>query len=269
MKLITSLLAFLILITTSAQNQHDTTKLTIIGTIHIGNKHLNHKTLFEVLKDINPDVILSEQSSEYKRVFGLLTANFLEIWNPDIEQLALQKYTRWNKNCKVLPFDIIIRNRKKYRSEMNINDAKVFEALKTKLSANIIKGNDSIEFAKYSRVRDQYYNKIFDTTLERINRKDMIELTRMRFNLDKNLIQHLANKYITDTSLVNWFIVDINFWDKRNTYMVNQILNYIELYKGKKIVVLTGLHHKYYLLDKINESNNDAIEIIEFVKYQN
>ena len=269
MKLLPSLLTFLILSTTSAQNQTDNTWLTIIGTIHTGNKHFDHKTLFKILKEINPDVILQEQSTEYNRVFGLLTGNFLKIWSPSIEDLAVQKYTRFNKKCKVLPYDIFINDRLKYKSEININKDKIFEGLKIKHSENFLTGNDSVEFANYSSIRTNYYNKIWDTTLERINRKDFTDLTRIIYNLEKNSIQNLNNKYITDTALVNWFNDNINFWIKRNNFMSKQILSYAELYKGKNIVVLTGLDHKYYLLDKIKESNIAGLEIIEFVQYQN
>jgi len=269
MKLLPSILTFLILSTTSAQNKTSNTRLTIIGTIHTGNKHFDHKTLFKILKEINPDVILQEQSIEYNRVFGLLTGNFLKIWSPSIEDLAVQKYTRFNKKCKVLPYDIFINDRLKYKSEININKDKIFEGLKIKHSENFITGNDILEFANYASIRTDYYNKIWDTTLERINRKDITEMTRIIYNLEKSFIQKLAIKYVTDTTLVNWFTDYINFWNKRNTYMSKKILSYAELYRGKNIVVLTGLDHKYYLLDKIKESNIAGLEIIEFVQYQN
>jgi hypothetical protein len=263
MKLLFSLLTFLLITAAKGQNQLDTTRLTIIGTIHNGNKHFGHRILLQLLKDIKPDIILSEQDNEYKRVFGLLTANFLKIWHPSIEQLALQRYTRGDKKCKVLPFDIFIDDRKKYLADKKINAAKISEALITKLSGNFMSRNDSTAYTKYMRIRNSYYNKIMDTTLERINRKDIIDVTRMIFNLDKDLIMNLANKYLTDTSLVHWLNYEIDFWDQRNDYMVKQILNYTDLYKGQRIVVLTGLNHKYFLLDKINEANKN-VRIVEF-----
>jgi hypothetical protein len=53
------------------------TEIIIIGTIHTGNKHFNHKTLYEILKRLNPDIILKEHSEKYKRVFGLRTATLV------------------------------------------------------------------------------------------------------------------------------------------------------------------------------------------------
>ena len=53
-------------------------EVIIIGTIHTGNKHFNHKTLYKLIESLNPDIILDEDSQNYKPVFGLKTAKFLK-----------------------------------------------------------------------------------------------------------------------------------------------------------------------------------------------
>lgn len=68
------------------------TEILIIGTIHTGNKNINHKILYQLLESLNPDIILDEDSQKYKPVFGLKTARFLKIVKPSIEQLALQTF---------------------------------------------------------------------------------------------------------------------------------------------------------------------------------
>jgi hypothetical protein len=40
---------------------------------------------------------------------------------------------------------------------------------------------------------------------------------------------------------------DGDFWVRRNKAMINNITAYLKEFKGKKIVVLTGAMHKYFL----------------------
>ncbi len=269
MKIILLLLSFVIAGSSNGQPQPLPSQLTIIGTIHTGNKYFNHKKLLAVLKEIKPDIILWEQSFEFKKVFGLLTANALNIWKPGIEQLSLQKYSRLNKKCKILPYDTAFFNKREYVSTITKNEIKLFEALNKKLYNNTMKADDSLAYIKFMTLRNNYYLKMIDTTLERINKKDMMAVTREIYDLDKKLIKNLVQKYVTDSSLINWYASERAFWTHRNNYMVKQIINYTTLYQSKKIVVLTGLDHKYYLLDKILESQNGKIDITEFYKDNN
>lgn len=100
----------------------------IIGTIHSGNSYFNHKTLFNYLEKNNPDVILQEQVTSFKRVFGLRTAKFLRIWKPSIEQLALQKYSTHYKNVEILGFDTAFDSKGNYKKEIGLGiiNAKCF-----------------------------------------------------------------------------------------------------------------------------------------------
>ena len=47
--------------------------------------------------------------------------------------------------------------------------------------------------------------------------------------------------------------------------MANQILKYSKQFQGKRIVILTGLNHKYFLLDKLSEPTGQNLIIIEFI----
>jgi translation initiation factor 1 (eIF-1/SUI1) len=47
--------------------------------------------------------------------------------------------------------------------------------------------------------------------------------------------------------------------------MVNKIISYASKYKGKRIAVLTGLNHKYFLVDKLAKEPN--IELKEITRF--
>ena len=241
------------------QIQAPKTELLIIGTIHNGNKHFNHKTLYNTIKKYNPNIILWEQSIGFKRVFGLRTASFLKIWKPGIEQLSLQKYSRINKNVNILPFDTSIVSRKKYLHQMYKTEEAFFDRLNnTKMSLS-----DSTVYADYANKQNNFFEFIADTNLQRINKADIIEISRDLFRLREKYILPLGKKYITDSLVIKQFEEELKFWIARNNYMVNHIKNYIKQFPGKRIIVLTGLNHKYYLQDKLSEFKDSVIKMIE------
>ena len=69
--------------------------------------------------------------------------------------------------------------------------------------------------------------------------------------MERNIIAPLADKYVYDKILVNEFKEELSFWIARNDYMVKRILEVTRNQNGKKIIVLTGLAHKYYLVEKL------------------
>lgn len=250
------------------------TEILIIGTIHTGNKNINHKILYQLLESLNPDIILDEDSQKYKPVFGLKTARFLKIVKPSIEQLALQTFLKRHPNAIVLPYDTTFASQQNKQKQKRLEYKARIKYLKN-IEAAIQSFHDSLFNAKktftdstiYADFANKfnYYYSLFDTsTLGRINRKDMIDRCRELKNLDEAVILPLGKKYISDSSLVNNFSNEIQFWKERNDYMVKQILNYSKLYKGKKNVILTGVNHKYYLQDKINDLKKNHIKMVEF-----
>ncbi len=231
------------------QIQNAKTEILIIGTIHNGNKYFDDKTLLKVFKKYNPDIILWEQSEKFKPVFGLLTANKLKILKPGIEQLSLQKYSKFKKTIKILPFGTLIISRANYiKEKIRIHDIffkKLDEAKKSYI--------DSTNYANYTSKGNNYYTAFGNLSLLEINKPTYYVTAGELFQLEQEYIIPIAKKYITDTSLVNAFESEMNFWIARNNYMVEQILKYSKLFEGKRIVVLTGANHKYYLMDKLKK----------------
>ena len=241
----------------SAQADSIKTEVCIIGTIHHGNKHFNYKTLYNVVKQLDPDIILWEQSIKYKRVLGLRTATRLKIAKPGIEQLALQKYTRYKKDIKVFPYDTLIVSRRKYLRQSIKTDQNFFDSLH-----NVNKSaEDSIGYAAYVLKRNSCYEFISDTTLGRINKPDVVNRTRELYYLEQSVILPMGKKYVRDTQLVQAFENELTFWVARNDFMVKQVSSYAQQFAGKKIIVLAGLNHKYYLQDKLTEDHHATIKI--------
>jgi hypothetical protein len=240
-----------------AQTSNAKTELFIIGTIHYGNKKFDHRTLYQLLKQYNPDVILQEQSNPYSRVFGLKTATFLRIAKPSIEQLALQQYTKHNPAVLVLPYDTSIAERKLY--------VKNVEQLKGQLYGALNKANmsheDSLVYARYANQYNDFFAQIDREDLPTINTPETVDIPRQLYQKQRNEILPLAKKYVSDTLLVQAYEDDLDFWIARNDYMVKTIVGYAKQFEGKRIVVLTGHFHKYYLQPNIAAKAGDNLVI--------
>jgi hypothetical protein len=248
-------------ISTFGQPKNDKASVMIIGTIHTGNKTFDHRYLYQKLQQLKPDVILWEFSTPYNKVFGLRTAHFLKLAKPGIEQLALQKYVSKYKGCKVLPFDTLIPDRRKYQKDIVRFSMTLHDSLSSISKNNIA---DSAAIADFETAGNTVYSQFPSASLEYLNHPDFIEKTRRIFNLQATIINPLLVKSYPDTELTKWYLHEAAFRELRNSHMAKQIIRMAELHKGKKIVILTGLFHKYILSDKLREAGQGSYTILPF-----
>jgi DNA-binding transcriptional regulator YiaG len=231
-----------------AQDNPGITKIHILGLIHTGNNQFGEKELQAELERLQPDIILWEQSIPYKRVFGLRTAHFLNIWQPGIEQLALQSYTRRKRNCLVLPYDTVIADRHQYIKNLQQNRSQLFQHL----SKAAMTPEDSSSLAAHLEERHANYSGLLNKSIMQINAATEIEKIRQQYQFEEKVLSDIVMKYCTDTTLRNWYLKERQFWISRNQYMAKKIEVIASTHPYRKIVVLTGLHHKYLLMDYLN-----------------
>lgn len=241
------LLACLLLATIHSVSQTAPPRLKIIGTMHKGNNHFNEMQLVDVINAYQPDIILWEQAEGYKPVPGLGIAMGLGIANPGIEQKALQKILRKQKDLLVLGFDTSFE-RKAFINQMISTSTEVESQLLLAFQQGKMNAVEARNYRRAVIVDSAFFEFVQDTTLERINKKDIVDVSRQRHIDEKNILLPLAKAYI-DSTTASAFEEIVQFWEARNTYMCQKIKEYHRTYPGKRILVLTGLDHKYYLTD--------------------
>lgn len=222
------------------------TQLLIIGTKHNGNKYITFKTIYAAIKKYQPNIILWEQHVKFKKVFGLSTIHFFKIAKPSLEQLAIQKYLRYNKQVKVYPFDTTF-NRLKYIAEFTTIDGAINNGLNNIKMAQ----PDSLVYAAWSYKNNVYANVLNNNGLDSLNKPTIFNMAKILKALDTAVILPLAKKYLNNSTLIYAFEQRILFWNARNLFMVNQIKKYITQFEDKKILVITGLSHKYFLVNEL------------------
>jgi len=235
--------------------EKNSTELILLGTLHSPVKNFNQDSLFSVLNKIKPDVILYEVDS----TFFDENFNFKNELN-SVEYYAVKKYLSLYKKTIIRPYDFTGRN--SYRIEVG---SRPVDNYTLKILDSFFKDNQLNKL--HAETYDTY--KMLNDTLNSIalngegikafnsEYTDSIALLRQLYQYDKllSLVRQLSVfdslKHVTPAgksiTYQKGFALAADFWDKRNKAMSEHILHFTKEFSGKRIVVLNGFFHRYYL----------------------
>ncbi|WP_284461829.1 hypothetical protein, partial [Chryseobacterium sp.] len=178
-------------------------------------------------------------------------------------------------NTLRFPFDFEGRNQ--YRKDKGMVPT---DNLSVKLIDSLYKAKQlsSSEIKRYEDflTTTKELMKIAELSPENFNNTTTDKISERRQNAQySGLIQitderpEFANRYITKPngekiSYRDGFKLMSGFWDLRNQTMAKNIYTIAEKYPHKKIVVLTGFLHRYYVLKELNRLNKGSYVIKEF-----
>ncbi|RYG19088.1 MAG: hypothetical protein EOO07_07565, partial [Chitinophagaceae bacterium] len=105
-------------VTAQTSNNKSKTELTIIGTVHFPTKQINKDTIYAVLENLKPDLILMESDmTNFNSDFTFKSTYDENEWN------AIAKYKSNFKNTLFRPIEFEGRNN--YRKEQGIQNPDV------------------------------------------------------------------------------------------------------------------------------------------------
>lgn len=224
-------------------------QLTIVGTVHTGNRYMNHRHVYRKLRELSPDIIFIEQSNPFHKVFGLGIGTYLGFFQTPIEQLAEQKYNRKHPEVQLIPYDTSF-DRRAFKKEMIHNE----ETIRYRLEVAFVNGKmnreDSVAYSTYQQLYRFVYSR-FDSSLEIVNKQQIVDSSRLLMQWEDGFFKELVNRYLNDSTLVSWYHMEKEFWATRNRYMAARIKSVIQQQPGKRYVVLTGFLHRYFLEDEL------------------
>ncbi len=122
---------------------------------------------------------------------------------------------------------------------------------------------DSLKYRTYVNLHNNYIDDIYNKSLEEINLPVIYIKSKEMEEMESNVITPLARKYMTDSIALNEYITDLNFGKARNSYMAQKVLDIASAQQGKRIIVLTGLSHKYFLIDDLNKQNKINLKLLD------
>lgn len=244
-----------------AQSPVKKTELLIIGTVHFGNPNITEDTIYNALTKYQPDIILWEYHKDFKPLWGLpivnkLThiVNKLKIVNVPNEVFAIQKFHWKHKTVPIIGYDGIVTNQIRFTR----NIIKTYNQFFDNLYKVKMEKEDSLQYVTYRIQNNEFYRKILINSLEQINRDTIYQKQALIDSMDYQIIA-IADKYIVDKRIVNNYKDFVDFRYKRNNGMVNMIKGILEKNKGKRIVVITGLAHKYFMIEQLQKMDDLGI----------
>ena len=251
------------------------TKIYIIGVIHSENQFRNADSLLNILKDIKPDLILDEGDSTtsfFPRQYLLSKPpwwysvgrklRLLRKMPPEVE--VLFKYKKFDENIKILPFDKKINNKKKFSKLYLKSERKWYSLLNSAFTKGVIPDSLTNVHETYMKYNNWLHN-IFKNGYKEINNPRVIDSVRQFQIIEEKYISNLIASVELFSEFKTWYPIYKNFWFVRNEAMVENIIKLIWLANAKKVVVFTGLLHKYYLIDLLNSYKSEQkYELVEY-----
>jgi hypothetical protein len=238
------------------------TELVIFGTKHRPNTVYNGDSLIKAVLNLKPDVILieSDSTSYYFKtgVFRPLPGWSLYLRRIgvrpklDPEDDMLHSFYCESPQVIIKPHDVAFNGveRRKYRKKL----LQLEEDFEVAMSAAYERNEMSVYRANVHLARRQlisYLLQRINGPLQDFNTDSTTKVVRQLETLDRLHFKALVDSVPS----LQRFAIDVykqqELNEHRNEVMVQQILRYASEYSGKRIVVIVGLLHRYFQLDKL------------------
>ncbi len=250
------------------------TEIIVIGNLHTPAPNYNSEILFKILEDIKPDFILQElDSSSFTKEFRFKKTQ------TENEGMASAKYIEKYPTAQLRPYEFEGRNQYRIDNGMRPTDKLTLRLIDSLYKENLLTASEAEIFKTYNDVLEPL--KVLATkSPENFNNPTSDSICKKRQFYQYQMVPKITN--VRD-EFTNRFLIKpngekisyrdgyqlwANFWDLRNQTMAKNIMTISEESKGKRIVVLTGFMHRYYLREELKRLTKDKnIVLKEFYDY--
>lgn len=222
------------------------TEIIVLGTVHQATPRYNEKTLLGILENLRPDILLFEiEPSLFNH-----TLSFLDTSSDYMESRALATFVK-NSEVKVLPYDaeknLFYKEQDYFRREAQFINALLDRYNKQRLTPEaralfdsfhaFIKSRDVLAAERPEVINSAASDEVLEHKIHYTyaGLKQIIELTPALKKFD-----------------AFWGAAGA-FWVRRNDEMSHNISRFAQEHRGKRIVVICGFEHRYYLRKKLSE----------------
>ncbi|MDW3209859.1 MAG: hypothetical protein R8N23_08325 [Reichenbachiella sp.] len=228
------------------------TELILLGTVHQPVENFNADSLYNILVRISPDVILYEvDSSFFTDQFEFNTS-----WKSN-EYKATSKYANLNEVI-IRPYDFTGRNEYRKAIGARPTDGLAKALLDSLYQTGLLNPADQLQYESYLRVNDTL-NALAYYGAASFNNPATDSIAQSRQQLQYESLAKIMEQYPVfsdihyqmengdSISFLDGYKRAGEFWKMRNEAMSKHILHFVKTYPGKRILVLNGFFHRYYL----------------------
>ena len=243
MKNILTLLTLLISITFYGQ-----TAVIVLGSVHEPTKFVNADTIFNIIKQVQPDIILLEADTT---LYSLIKTNLDEN-----EINAVRKYLEFKPQTILKAVDYVGRQEfYKSNRSFELKDS-LNKTLGNLISSNKLDSNSLQILQTYSDF-DELCSTLSKQPLRIVNSELAYQLTEKYQTYTYEKLQEIIDKALELKKYSSYYKRESKFWFDRNKAIAVNSLNFIQQYKPKKAIIITGFFHKTFVLKELNDRQKD------------
>jgi len=242
------------------------TTIVILGTSHTVRENFDIEDGLNILEKVKPDAILLELPiSDSVEKFSEMVQGFKDP-TQFLEGRVIKKHLDKNPSVLLRYFDIKDRNRYYFENRSDEQE----QAFMKKLGelVNNIDSSDFEHLVKEEMMKIAYLISLDNTLSEEYPRVINSTIADSIYYMKHRSLQNTFLKLtetIPDLKEFKEFMIWRNeFWNKRNQAMAKNIIDYSEEFPGKRIVVVTGCEHRYYLRRELRKANKQNLELREY-----
>ncbi|RQO32157.1 hypothetical protein DBR32_00655 [Taibaiella sp. KBW10] len=246
-------------------------ELIIIGNVHKPMAHYNADSLYAILEALKPDIILLEIDSSYfagNRAF--------KHPGTENEQMATTQFLSHHPQVHIGPFEFEGRNEYRRAQGIKQSEAPAMHLLDSLFETKQLTKKQRQIITTYRKLSDSLNSFGFksayffnNTQTDRIaERRQYYQHVKVRQVINQRT--EFASRFVNTSAGVSISLAEgynrfCDFWDLRNQTMAQNIIQVMDQNPNKKVIVLTGYYHRYYLLDQIKKrKQNRHFSLKEF-----
>ncbi|WP_224490703.1 hypothetical protein [Robertkochia flava] len=238
------------------------TEVYVVGSVHFETDKIKRDDIYNYVDNISPSVILYENNTKtVKRMvnrtdfWGQLMSSFKK--GNKVESFVSLRYKKHHPGSEILPFEWEERDAYHAKHNLATNSSKLLGSAIRLNRENLLSSEESAIMDQFQEINKKY-NEIGNTeTVYDINNSHTDSIIRIRQSYVYKTIPEMVKERNDLAAFKDFLPIHMEYWDTRNKAMTANILNQIKVHPNKRLVVLTGYSHRYYLIDELKKYEDE------------
>lgn len=240
------------------------TEIYVLGTVHFETDSFKRGDLYRTLERISPSVILYEADERTLKKILSRRDYFFQLMDvlrnrtkTKVEKPVVLKYLDHHPSCEVLPYEWEEKSEYQKQHKITSTATKMFQSILALRQESQLSEEHAGTMDHYIKLIRELNDVGANGTLETINNTATDSLVQQR-QFHK---YHKLTKIVSERNDLDHFkefsVRNQAYWDLRNKAMAQNIIKHAQMHPNKRIVVLNGFYHRYFLKDELKKYQDE------------
>ena len=238
------------------------TEVYLLGAVHFETNKIKRDDLYHYIDSISPSVILYE--SDAKTVQRMLnrTDFFRQLMSTfkkgnKVESFVSLKYLEYHPECEILSYEWEERDSYHRKYDVLSKSSEMLNAVIKLHREQVLTSDQSATLEEFLALNKKVSAIGRGATLHDINNSTTDSILGGRQMYVYKYIPEIVKQRQELQAYHDFVPRHMEYWDIRNRAMAQNIIKQIKRNPNKRIVVLNGYYHRYYLIDKLKKHEED------------